>query len=68
MGQAPEAMGASPSMAKGSSNDSAVSSGADELWVVGRVLEKMDTRLGAKQEKIREYFCMRVCRMIKQVG
>ncbi|CBN79285.1 expressed unknown protein [Ectocarpus siliculosus] len=26
---------------------------AEELWIVGRVLDDMDTRLGAKQEKIR---------------
>lgn len=28
---------------------------ADELWIVGRVLQGLDDRLGAKQEKIREW-------------
>lgn len=41
---------------KGSSGGGGGSSGdaAEELWIVGRVLDDMDTRLGAKQEKIRE--------------
>lgn len=28
---------------------------SEELWIVGRFMENMDTRLGAKQEKIREF-------------
>lgn len=48
----PQAMGkgSAPAAAetKGSNR-----SGGSELWIVGRVLEDMDTRLGAKQEKIR---------------
>lgn len=48
----PQAMGkgGAPAAAetKGSSRG-----GGSELWIVGRVLEDMDTRLGAKQEKIR---------------
>lgn len=41
---------------KGSSGGGGGSSGdaGEELWIVGRVLDDMDIRLGAKQEKIRE--------------
>lgn len=35
---------------------------SEELWVVGRFMEDMDKRLGAKQEKIREFFdCSGFC-------
>lgn len=45
---------ATPANDKGTA--AAAGSGGDELWIVGRVLEDMDLRLGAKQEKTREFY------------
>eukprot|EP00903_Cladosiphon_okamuranus_P019975 g18353.t1 len=54
---ATSASGASPQA--GSAGENKAKSGAaggdvnEELWIVGRFMENMDTRLGAKQERIR---------------
>ncbi|CAN0010223.1 unnamed protein product, partial [Scytosiphon promiscuus] len=38
---------------KATTSGAGVGAGAEELWIVGRFLEEMDIRLGAKQEKLR---------------
>lgn len=45
------------SAAAAAANDAKKSAPAPEkLWIVGRLMEGLDERLGAKQEKLREFF------------
>lgn len=54
-GASPQAESTGGDKAK-SASDGGGGGGIEELWIVGRAMENMDTRLGAKQEKIREWF------------
>lgn len=48
----------SGSASNAAANDDAKKSAPapEKLWIVGRLMEGLDERLGAKQEKIREFF------------
>lgn len=59
-GASPQAASAVEEKGKGGSSGGGGGDVGEELWIVGRILEDMDIRLGAKQEKLRE-FCLLFC-------
>ncbi|CAM9647751.1 unnamed protein product [Pylaiella littoralis] len=52
-GASPQAASAVEEKGKGGSSGGGGGDVGEELWIVGRILEDMDIRLGAKQEKLR---------------